>query len=139
MVVDFVYPTDFTLVTGMPEDGTITVRVTGADAHNGAYFYYAVGASGDDLSDPADWLGVAPTDPTIAGGTVECITVDVGTYDPVTFTGGESYDAIGLIDADLDGDITQGIDYVTDPVRTVVVNGDTTLELVYPTEFVVVP
>lgn len=119
------------------EDGTITVRLTGADAHNGEHFYYAVGAAGDDLSDPANWLGVAPTAPTITGGTVECITVDFGTDDPATFTGGESYDASGMIDADLSGDLTSG-DYTFGP-ETVVVDGDTILNLVYPTDFTLAP
>ena len=50
------------------EDGTITVRLTGADAHNGKGLFCAVGATGDDLNDPANWLGVSPTDPIIAGG-----------------------------------------------------------------------
>ena len=39
------------------EDGTITVRLTGADAHNGKGLFCAVGATGDDLNDPANWLG----------------------------------------------------------------------------------
>jgi len=119
------------------EDGTITVRVTGAYDHNDAYFYYAVGATGADLSDPSNWLGVAPTDPIIVGGTVECITVDVGTDDPATFTGGESYDVAGLIDVDLDSSPTSG-DYIFG-LETVVVDGDTTLRLVYPTDFTLVP
>jgi len=50
------------------EDGTITVRLTGADAHNGKGLFCAVGATGDDLNDPANWLGVSPTDPIIPGG-----------------------------------------------------------------------
>lgn len=119
------------------EDGTITVRVTGADAHNGKYFYYAVGAAGDDLSDPANWLGVAPTSPTITGGTVECITVETGTGSSAIFTGGESYDAGGIIDVDVSGDSTGG-DYLFGP-ETVVVDGITILELVYPTDFTLVP
>jgi hypothetical protein len=114
-------------------DGTITVRVTGADAHNGSGFYYAVGAEGDDLSVPANWLGIAPTNPTIADGTVECITVVVGTNDPKTFTGGESYDVSGIIDVDDSGDLSLG-DYIFGP-DTVIVDGETTLELVYPTDF----
>jgi hypothetical protein len=124
-------------VSATAEHGTIAVRVTGADAHNGAYFYYAVGAAGDDLSDPANWLGVAPTNPTITGGTVECITEETGTNNIVTFTGGESYDASGIIDADLSGDLTSN-DYSFGP-ETIVVDGDTTLELVYPTDFTLVP
>ncbi|UCF96950.1 MAG: hypothetical protein JSV89_17500 [Spirochaetaceae bacterium] len=133
------------LLTGCPdngvsataEDGTNTIRVTGADAHNGAYFYYAVGAAGDDLSDPANWLGAAPTNPTITGGTVKCITEETGTNNIASFTGGESYDASGIIDADLSGALTSG-DYFFGP-ETVVVDGDTTLELVYPTDFTFVP
>jgi hypothetical protein len=118
-------------------DGTLTVRVTGADAHTGKYFYYAVGATGDDLSDPANWLGVAPTNFTITGGEVECITVQTGTDSILTFTGGESYDASGIIDVDLSGDSTSG-DYFFGP-ETVVVDGVTILELVYPTDFTLVP
>ena len=53
-----------------PSDGTITVKVTSADAQNGAFFYYAVGDAGADLSNPDNWIGVAPTSPTIASGTV---------------------------------------------------------------------
>ena len=119
------------------EDGTITVRVTGAYDHNNAYFYYAVGTTEADLSDPSNWLGVAPTDPIIVSGTVECITVDVGTDDPATFTGGESYDVAGLIDVDLDSSPTSG-DYIFG-LETVVVNGDTVLELFYPADFTLVP
>jgi len=119
------------------EDGTITVQVTDADAHNGQYFYYAVGAAGDDRSDPANWLGGTPTNPTITGGTVECIAEEIGTNNIVTFTGGECYDASGIIDVDLSGNSTSG-DYSFRP-ETVVVDGDTLLELVYPTDFTLVP
>jgi hypothetical protein len=119
-------------------DGTITVRVTGADAYNGKYFYYAVGTAGSDLGNPANWIGVAPTSPTIAGGTVECLTEAYGGGGvPATFTGGESYDAAGMIDVDLSGTSTSG-DYSFGP-DTVLVDGDTMLGLVYPTDFAIVP
>ena len=120
-----------------PSDGTITVRVTAADTHNSAFFYYAVGNAGADLSNPDNWIGVAPTSPTIASGTVECVTVVYGgAGEEAIFAGGNSYDASGIIDVDLSGSMTSG-DYSF--ADTVIVDGDTILSLVYPTDFVVVP
>lgn len=123
---------------GTPEDGTITVRVTGAGEHNGQYFYFAVGVVEADLQDPANWIGAAPQSPTIMDGTVECLTVIPGGDSPAIFTGGESYDVAGIIDVDLDGVPTSGVDYLFGP-KTVTVDGHTTLELVYPADFSLYP
>jgi len=120
-----------------PTDGMLTVRLTGADDYDDAFFYYAVVAEGYDLTNPDYWLGVAPTNPTISGGTVECITTEFGTDTPAVFTGGESYDVGGLIDVDRDGYPTSG-DYVFGPVP-VFVNGDTLLEIPFPMNFSPVP
>jgi hypothetical protein len=120
-----------------PENGTITLHVSGADAHNGAYFYFAIVAEGADVSNQANWLADSPTSPTIAGGTVDATAVEVGGNTPVIFTGGERYDASGILDVDNSGDPTSG-DYLFGP-KTIMVDGDTILELVYPTDFTVIP
>jgi hypothetical protein len=116
-----------------PEDGTLTVRVTGAAAQNGKAFHYAVGATGADLSNPANWIGNDPgSPPTIAGGTVECLTVFSSGGGTAIFSGGESYDVSGIIDVDDSGGLTSG-DYLF--LETFTVGGDMTVELVYPTDF----
>lgn len=120
------------------DDGTITLRVTNADAHNGVDVYCACVASGDDMNDPANYLGDG-NGPTITGGIAETLFYDVATVTtPVVFTGGESYDIGGIIDADGSADYTGG-DYFIDPLKTVVVDGDMIVEVVYPTDFTQAP
>ena len=116
------------------EDGTITMRVTGAGDHDGKRFYCAVFAEGNQLG---------RDDRPISNGYVSTLVSDVvptpqGYSHPVVFTGGESYDASGLIDVDLN-DLRSSGDYETDPLKSVIVEGDTVVDLVYPTDFIVVP
>ena len=135
------------LLTGCPEeaappsleDGTITVRVTGAGDHDGKQTFFAVVAAGDDLLDSNNHIA-ENTENVITGGSLEVIMLDP--LDPTEtvpeiFTGGESYDVGGIIDVDDDDDITSGVDYLTS--RTVVVDGDMIVEFVYPTDFTLVP
>jgi hypothetical protein len=133
------------LLTGCPtegatgEDGTVSLRVTGADAHDGVALYTAIGAKGADLNNQANWLGDG-NGPTITGGIAETLYYDVATVTtPVIFTGGESYDMGGMIDADNSGDYTSGVDYVISSARTVVVDGDMLEVVVYPADFVLAP
>lgn len=57
-----------------------------------------------------------------------------GTDTSAVFTGGESYEVFEFIDVD-ENDISTIGDYMTDPIKTVVVDGDTILDLVYPKDF----
>jgi hypothetical protein len=125
------------------EDGTITLRITGADEHIGVGFMGTVVAAGGDFYNPDDWL--ADIVGEIVTGTGEAAAIPLGADPdstppptPVTFTGGESYDVAGFIDANDDGEYNSG-DYGTAAIQTVVVDGDTIAELVYPTDFFEVP
>jgi len=139
MVVEFVYPTDFIEVTGMPESGTITIRITGAADHNGKPVFWAVVAPGDSILDPANHLAVGH-EPKIVGGEVDVVMYDPdNATTPIIFTGGNSYDTGGIIDANEDDVYTSGQDYLVNPIRTIVVDGDMILELVYPTDFMLAP
>ncbi len=116
------------------EDGTITVRVTGAGDHNGKAFFCVAGAAGVDLNDPSNFLGETAGD-VIASGTVESTINDLATKTtPVIFTGGESYDLGGFIDVD-GSDLPTNGDYIIDVVKTVVVDGNMVVEFVYPDDF----
>lgn len=118
------------------EDGTISIRLSGAGAHDGLPFYWGVFSEGADIMlDPP----IAGTnDPLIiAGGAAQGVAVDI-TDAPVTFEGSTSYDVGALIDVDSD-DIPSSGDYMTDPLKRVKVDGDMVVDLVYPTDFVLIP
>jgi hypothetical protein len=76
----------------------------------------------------------------------EAVALDFATRSaPVTFTGGNSYDVYGIIDADdsfdgadFDTLITTG-DQVTDTPKTVTVDGNMLASLIHPDDFVTVP
>ncbi len=128
------------LLTGCPdeaaslEDGTITIRLIDAEDHNGKEFYCAVVVAGDETLDIDNALGLVEG-PAIAGGTYESIVFDVATSSiPVVFTGGE-YGVAGYIDVDNDDDITPD-DWLTDPIKTIEVDGSIIVELVYPADFI---
>jgi hypothetical protein len=71
----------------------------------------------------------------IADGTAEGVALDEDTFTtPVIFTGGTSWVVGGIIDANED-DIPSNGDYITDPLKTVLVDGDMVVEFVYPTDF----
>jgi hypothetical protein len=136
----------FGLLTGCPdngvgataEDGTITLRVINAGAHNTAPVFCAIGAKGADLDDPANWLGEGD-EPIITLGVAETLFYEIADTSPVTFTGGESYDIGVLIDANKDDIYTSVLDYVLSSVRTVVVDGDMVVEVDYLTDFIPAP
>jgi hypothetical protein len=61
-----------------------------------------------------------------------------GTDTSAVFTGGASYDVGGMIEvAPPDGPSTG--DYVIDPLKRVIVDGDMIAVLEYPTDFTLVP
>jgi len=123
----------------MPESGTITIRITGAADHNGKPVFWAVVAPGDSILDPANHLAVGH-EPKIVGGEVDVVMYDPdNATTPIIFTGGNSYDTGGIIDANEDDVYTSGQDYLVNPIRTIVVDGDMILELVYPTDFMLAP
>jgi hypothetical protein len=133
------------LWTGCPtngvtaEDGTITIRITGAAVHNGKPVFLAVVAPGGNILNMDDHLGVS-IEPLIAGGTVDAVMYDPDTgTTTVNFTGGNSYNAGGIIDADTNDIYSPGVDWFVNPIRTIVVDGDMLLELVYPTDFILAP
>ncbi|MCK5154407.1 MAG: hypothetical protein KAQ93_08625, partial [Spirochaetales bacterium] len=114
------------LFTGCPEDpavltdGTITIRMIDAEAHNGLDFVTAVAAEGDIYG---DHLGSNAD--TITGGICESLIYDDDTHTTiVVFTGGVSYDTGGFIDIGSNGGPTSGEDWITDPIKTIVVDGN---------------
>jgi hypothetical protein len=120
-----------------PTDGTLTVRMTGAGAYDGASFYYVVVAEGDNPWDQDNWLGVPPSNLTISDGMVEFITIVNGTNTPAYFTSGVSYDVYAMIDVDGNHDPTHNVDYMYGP-EPVFVDGDTLLELDFAADFYLV-
>jgi hypothetical protein len=120
------------------QDGTITVHLTGAAAHNGKQFLCGVVITGDSLNNPANFVATSSgdLDQTIDDGEVEEIMVDtqVAPTEPKIFTGGVSYDAGGLID--VDGNLVPSAgDYMTTTVKSVVVDGNKTIDFTYPDDF----
>jgi hypothetical protein len=55
------------------------------------------------------------------------------------FTGGESYDISVLLDVDGDDSYTSAVDYILSALHTVVVDGNMTVDLVYPGDFAIAP
>ena len=116
-----------------PMDGTITVRLEGADEHDGKVFVYAVFEQGADF-----WAG----DPSLAWGVFEIAdgggeggTVDGSMPDPqpvVVFSGGETYDLFGVIHA---SDFPAPGNWITASPIPVYVDGDVTVTVVYPDDF----
>jgi hypothetical protein len=123
-------------------DGTITVRVTGADGHDNEQFFCAIVATGDDVSKPANWVASSSgdLDQTIDNGEVTEIMVNHSVSPavmPKIFTDGTSYDAGGLID--VDGNLVPSPgDYMT-TIKTVVVDGNKTINFTFPDDFGLVP
>ncbi len=131
----------FVACTAAPANGTITVLLTGAGVHDGQQLISAVAAHGADMSNPANILANSEggAGQVIAAGTVTELMVDTSVFpaETVIFPGGNSYDIGAMID--VDGSLTQNSgDYVSLPLKTVVVDGNMTVEFVYPTDFDVV-
>jgi hypothetical protein len=130
MIVEFIYPTDFRTL----EDGTITVRVTGADAHDGENFLPAVFTAGADILND-DPIGYNLAE--IASGMAQGVILDPDNLPtPLTFAGGTAYDVVGLIDLDGNTYASTG-DYFSYELG-VIVDGNTIMEFVYPTDFVLI-
>jgi len=132
-VVEFAYPGDFLEVT----DGTILLRITGADAYDGRDLWSIVGLCDEDLTDDANWLG-AGLAPAIADGTTETYMYNYpeGTT-PVVFDGGKVYCVTGVLKVVDEPGVVSGVDYQFS--EEVVVIGNTTVELVFPGDFYLAP
>jgi hypothetical protein len=126
-----------------PSAGTITVQVTGAAAHNGEEFLCAVVVTGNDIMNPTNHVATSSgaLNQKISAGTVVEVMVDtnVSPTDAKVFPAGDSYDVAGMIDVDGDKLPTTGVDYLTNPAKTVVIDGNMTLEFTYPTDFILAP
>jgi hypothetical protein len=84
-------------------------------------------------------LGTEPEGTTFVGGIAEFVVIEFDTPAnmEMVFTGGETYDLAVVIDYDGDDEYSSGIDYMT--FQSVLVDGNTTLELVYPIDFFLAP
>ena len=100
------------------DDGTMTVRLVGADEHNGSGCYYTVTAgNASHVSGQTVW-----------DGHMENTLSDADGGSPLLFDGGMTYSVAAWIDVNGDGDwttdATGGVDYVTSHSIEGVIDGD---------------
>jgi hypothetical protein len=90
-------------------DGTLTISVTGADAHDGATLLAGVFAHGVAPESGAEPLAYSDSE-VIAGGSASAVLYEdgSGTSQAWQGTGGETYDAYVFIDVDDDGEPSYG-------------------------------
>lgn len=116
-----------------PEDGTLTVSVSGADDHEGKNLDIAVVESGGVPSSP-----LAEGSSVISGGSATVTAQDGG--GDWTGTGGTEYDVYIVIDVDNSGGAPNSGDYQIDPWPvTYDQDGDKVMNTVYSDDYVIVP
>jgi hypothetical protein len=116
---------------GLPQDGTITGRLTGADAFNGLGGAFLVFPAAAEIT-PDNSLGAGML--LIVGGSAEGIVKEsVEAVDPIVFPGGGLYDVYAYIDLGGDDFPTSG-DWWAGP-KTVQVNGNMLVDFTYPNDF----
>ncbi|NQT58991.1 MAG: DUF1566 domain-containing protein [Bacteroidetes bacterium] len=123
-----------------PENGTITIILIGADDHNGMHFYYRL-SNCASITLPDDDPSVQSGSVVINDGRVEIIITDTYTQEPYgspkEFEGDECFTVSGFIDADNSGaDPAGGVDYVLKNSYSGNVDGDMTVNLTYPDNFI---
>jgi hypothetical protein len=139
----FLFPILLVVLAGCPEeadpaaDGIITVNITGADVHNTKNVFLSAFNEGGPYVPGND---LANNTTTIAGGAASVTLKEpVANAYPFMFTGGNSYDLSVLVDVDGDDSYTSSVDYILNPLYTVVVDGNMTVDLVYPGDFTIAP
>ena len=116
---------------GAPQDGTITGRLTGADAFNGLDGGFVVLPHGAEIT-PENGLGFGML--LIVGGAAEGVVKESGdAVDPIIFPGGQLCDVYAYIDLGGDDFPTKG-DWWAGPLVTQV-DGDTIIDFTYPGDF----
>jgi hypothetical protein len=123
-----------------PESGTITIVLIGADEHEGMPFYYRF-SNCASITLPDDDFSVQSGSVVIEDGRVEIIITDTytpGPYgSPKEFEGDECFTVSGYIDADNSGAVpVGGVDYVLKNSYSGKVDGDMTVGLTYPDDFI---
>ncbi len=114
-------------------EGTISVQLTGAEDHDGKVFLIALVAAGEEiLPDYSNLNGSDSSD--IIDGNSSCIALDTSSQ-VITYQGGESYDVYAFIFADTSQLFSPG-DYQLAQPKTITVDGDMVVTLVFPDDFV---
>ncbi|MBL7007350.1 MAG: hypothetical protein ISR78_09745 [Spirochaetia bacterium] len=119
------------------KNGTITLVLTGADEHDGMYFYYRL-SNCSSIEDPCDDSAVYCGSEIITEGRVEIVITDSsGSSEmPKEFEADECFNISGFIDADSSGgEPVGGVDYVLKSAYSDTVNGDMIAALSYPDNF----